>query len=229
MATFMSRRSKQTKVPDQAALKRIGEQVRTRLAGNPAIYTLPTDKAEIFAMGEFMSGEECRRMIALIDPVARPSSTFNVAYGAEYRTSYSGDVDPHDPFVRKIGRRIDDLLGIDPSFGERIQGQRYLPGQQFGAHCDWFHTDQPYWPHEAERGGQRSWTAMVFLNPVEAGGTTDFTQIGLSIEPRPGAILLWNNCKPEGVPNRWTLHAGTPVTAGVKYIITKWYRTRPWS
>jgi len=24
------------------------------------------------------------------------------------------------------------------------------------------------------------------------------------------------------------MHAGTPVTEGVKYIITKWYRVRPW-
>ena len=70
---------KQPDVPDKAALKRVGEQVRKRLAANPAIYTLPTDKAEIFAMGDFMSGEECAKTIAMIDEVARPSSTFDVA------------------------------------------------------------------------------------------------------------------------------------------------------
>ena len=229
MASFMSRRKKQPEVPDQGALKRTGEQVRKRLLANKAIYTLPTDKAEIFAMGDFMNAEECGRMVAMIDQVARPSSVFDVDYGAAYRTSYSGDVDPHDPFVKKIGRRIDDLLGIDPSWGETIQGQRYLPGQQFKPHCDWFFTEAAYWPREAERGGQRSWTAMVYLNPVEAGGSTDFTQVGLSIEPKPGAILIWNNSDLEGVPNRWTIHSGTQVTAGVKYIITKWYRTRKWS
>jgi prolyl 4-hydroxylase len=30
------------------------------------------------------------------------------------------------------------------------------------------------------------------------------------------------------VPNPWTIHAGMPVVRGVKYIITKWYRTRRW-
>ena len=25
-----------------------------------------------------------------------------------------------------------------------------------------------------------------------------------------------------------TLHAGTPVIEGVKYVLTKWYRTRRW-
>ena len=222
-------RNKKPEIVDQAALKRVGEQVRKRLAANKAIYRLPTDKAEIFAMGEFMSADECGKMMAMIDQVARPSSVFDVEYGADYRTSYSGDVDPHDPFVKKISRRIDDLLGLESAWGETVQGQRYLPGQQFRPHCDWFHAEAEYWPKEAARGGQRSWTAMVYLNPVDAGGSTDFTQIGLSVEPKPGAILLWNNADREGTPNRWALHAGTQVTAGVKYIITKWYRTRKWN
>ena len=111
-------------VPDQAGLKEVGDRVRKRLAANGNIYKLPTDQAEIFALGDFMSPEECRRMIEMIDQVAKPSKVFDLAYGADYRTSYSGDVDPNDPFVRKISRRIDDLLGLDSSWGETIQGQR---------------------------------------------------------------------------------------------------------
>jgi len=228
MASFMSRRKKQPEVPDQGALKRTGEQVRKRLLANKAIYTLPTDKAEIFAMGDFMNAEECGRMVAMIDQVARPSSVFDVDYGAEYRTSYSGDVDPHDPFVKKIGRRIDDLLGIDPSWGETIQGQRYLPGQQFQAHVDWFPGDAKGWETEIERGGQRSITAMAYLNSVEEGGNTDFPRLGFGVEPRPGTLLIWNNATPEGVPNPFTIHAGSPVVKGVKYVITKWYRAKQW-
>ena len=70
---------------------------------------------------------------------------------------------------------------------------------------------------------------MVYLNAVEAGGSTDFTQIGLSIEPKPGAILTWNNSDLEGVPEPLDDPFGHPGRApGVKYIITKWYRTRKW-
>ena len=228
MATF-SRFRKKPEVADQAALKRTGDHVRRRLAANPAIYRLPGDKAEIYAMADFMSAPECRRMVEMIDKVARPSSVFNVPYGEDYRTSYSGDVDAWDPFVKKINRRIDDLLGLDPGWGEAVQGQRYLTGQQFKPHCDWFFTEAEYWPREAERGGQRSWTAMVYLNPVDGGGSTDFTELGVSVEPKPGAILLWNNADADGVPNRWTIHTGTQVSAGAKYIITKWYRTRKWN
>jgi prolyl 4-hydroxylase len=214
--------------PDGDRLRRIGRKVRDRLAANRDVYKLPTDKAEIFAVGDFVSADERARLMAIIDAVAVPSRAFDADYASGHRTSYSGDVDPYDPFIIKLQRRIDDLLGINPAYGETIQGQRYLPGQQFQAHTDWFPVDTSYWEQEKGRGGQRSFTAMAFLNSVEEGGTTDFPSIGIRIEPRPGALLIWNNADTDGVPNPWTLHAGMPVVRGAKYIITKWYRTRPW-
>ena len=213
---------------DQAGLRKVGRLVRERLAANPAAYPVPGDGVELFAIGDFMSGGECARMMELIDATAQPSKVFDLDYSDGYRTSYSGDVDPHDPFVKKISRRIDDLLGLEPGFGETIQGQRYMPGQEFQPHHDWFHPDTSYWELEMGRGGQRSWTTMVFLNSVEAGGTTDFTDLGISIEPNPGVLLAWNNADADGITNPRTMHAGRPVQKGSKYIITKWYRTKNW-
>ena len=88
MATNVTTKVLVPDVPDQAALKRVGEKVRKRLAVNKDIYTLPTDQAEIFALGDFMSPDECRRMIKMIDRVAKPSKVFDLSYGADYRTSY---------------------------------------------------------------------------------------------------------------------------------------------
>lgn len=215
-----------TSSPDKDALKRVGDAVRARLAADPGIYPISTDKAEIFAVGDFLSESECQRLMQMIDAVARPSELHEITYVAKFRTSYSGNFDPWDPFVMSISRRIDDLLGIAPECGETIQGQRYLPGQEFKPHCDWFYPDQPYWPLERKRGGQRSWTAMAFLNSVEEGGHTHFVNLGASIEPKPGVLLIWNNANPDGTPNEDTIHAGTPVIAGVKYVLTKWYRAR---
>jgi len=214
--------------PDKERLRRIGRKVRERLADLPDVYQVPTDKAEIWALGGFFTTEECSRLMAITDAVAKPSRAFDAEYASGYRTSYSGDVDPYDPFIVKLQRRLDDLLGIDPANGETIQTQRYLPGQQFQAHTDWFPGGTPYWEQEKERGGQRSVTAMAFLNAVEEGGHTEFPRLGISIEPRPGALLIWNNADPDGVPNPWTIHAGRPVVKGVKYVITKWYRARRW-
>ena len=221
--------SKKTIIPDRDALKRVGATVRERLEADPKAYKVETDIAEIFAVGEFLSKAECEKLCLMIDLVAKPSTLHEESYASGFRTSYSGDLDSMDSFVMGISRRIDDLLGINSICGEAIQGQRYLPGQQFKPHNDWFYTTENYWKLERKRGGQRSWTAMAFLNEVEEGGETHFTKVGIKIEPKPGVLLVWNNALPDGTPNEGTMHAGTPVVKGAKYVITKWYRTRKWT
>jgi len=213
---------------DKAALEAAGRVVRARLANDPSVYRVPVEGAEIHAVANFLSPAECERLMAMIDAVAKPSPVFEQSHAGTYRTSYSGDVDPADSFVRMIERRLCDLLGLDLAWGETMQGQRYYPGQEFKGHYDFFDTAAFYWPEEKRRGGQRSWTAMAYLNTVEDGGTTEFAKINVSIPPQQGALLIWNNARPDGTPNPLTLHAATPVVQGVKYVITKWFRTRPW-
>jgi prolyl 4-hydroxylase len=166
--------------------------------------------------------------MAMIDQVAFPSDVLGHGYTEAWRSSSSANLDRDDPLVQSIEQRIDALLGLPHEWGETVQGQRYQPGQQFKDHLDSFWTLADYWQEEARRGGQRCFTAMIYLNDVEAGGSTDFPNLGVSIPPQKGVILVWNNARPDGSLNEYTLHAGRPVEAGTKYIVTKWYRTRPW-
>jgi len=214
--------------PDKDRLRQVGRKVRSALNANKAVQRVPTDKAEIWVVPAFFDTVECGRLMSIIDTVARPSLSYDGGELNGYRTSYSGDVDPRDPFILKLQRRIDRLLNINPSYGETIQGQRYQAGQQFKQHTDWFPAGTEYWEREKAGFGQRSFTAMAYLNPVAEGGATAFPELRISIQPRPGMLLIWNNADADGVPNPYTLHAGTPVTQGVKYVITKWYRTRQW-
>lgn len=220
-------RRKAASTHEQQALKNAGAVVRKRLSEDAGVYRIPVDGLEIFGVANFFTPAECARLMAMVDTVARPSPTYK-GTDATGRTSYSGDVDPADPFVMMLQRRIDDLMGIDPAFGETIQGQRYTPGQEFRGHYDHFLPSQPFWDSEQARGGQRSWTAMAYLNAVEEGGSTDFIHVDLSIPPQPGALLIWNNMNPDGTPNAKAMHAGMPVVRGTKYVLTKWYRARPW-
>ena len=87
--------------------------------------------------------------------------------------------------------------------------------------------DEPYWKEYEPHGGQRTWTAMIYLNQPEAGGATRFKLLDFQAEPKPGRILIWNNMSLDGSPNPWTLHEGMPVERGTKYIVTKWFRERP--
>jgi prolyl 4-hydroxylase len=209
----------------------IGVRVASRLRARPNAMQLPTKALDIFVVRDFLNPKICAELIARIDATRQPSGVLGdyPDDDPDYRTSESCNLHPADPVVVTVEALIAELTGIDPAHGETIQGQRYAAGQQFKPHHDFFYTDQPYWPEQERNGGQRTWTAMMFLNTPEGGGQTAFPTANIKISPRAGNLLAWNNLDALGEPNMGSLHQGMPVEAGVKYIITKWFRERPWS
>jgi prolyl 4-hydroxylase len=213
---------------DAARLAKIGAHVAARLNANPRVQRVDTADAQIYLHQAFLSPDECRAMVDLIDAAAMPSVLYAGTEQEGFRTSYSCHLSCWDPLVGRIEARMSDVLGIVNDYAETMQGQRYLVGQEFKPHHDFFHPGQEYWERERLAGGQRTWTAMIFLDQPEAGGNTEFPELGLGVRPQPGKMLIWNNATPEGALNYKTLHTGTPVTAGVKHIVTKWYRQNNW-
>jgi len=206
----------------------IGAWVANRLARNPKAFKLPSADLDIFIVRDVLSDSDCTKLIALIDQDRIPSGLLSPTSDPEFRTSESCNLNPFNPVVEQIEAKITAVMGIDPSQGETIQGQRYAVGQQFKGHHDFFYEHADYWPDMVRTGGQRTWTAMAFLNDVEGGGETLFDKAAVKVTPRRGNLLTWNNLDAEGVPNAFSMHQGLPVAAGVKYIITKWYRERRW-
>ncbi len=202
--------------------------VATALEANPAIKRAKVDGAQVYYHLDFLSDVECEQLIDVIDSNRRPSTLLSATSDPNFRTSESCDMDRFSPLVQPIDERIAALLGIAPKHGETMQGQRYAPGQQFRAHHDYFHEDQPYWPQMEKEGGQRTWTAMIYLSAVEEGGATWFPQAGIKVPPRKRLLLAWSNLLADGRPNPLTLHEGMAVVSGTKYIVTKWFRERPW-
>ena len=206
----------------------VGDYVRNRLSRTPNTFRLPVREADLFVVRDFLNPDECQALIERIDADRYPSGLLSDAPDPSYRTSESCNLNPHDPVVAAIEAKITQLMGIQQEHGETIQGQRYAVGQEFKPHHDFFYTDQSYYKAEAETGGQRTWTAMIFLNEPEAGGHTNFPELNVKIAPRAGNLFTWNNMDVHGEPNRYTLHQGMPVISGLKYVVTKWYRERPW-
>lgn len=197
----------------------------TRFAG---AQRAPDKRVELYVRKKFLSADECAGLIALIDAHRRPS-TITDAYGADeaFRTSETADLPGEDPLVASVYHRLADYAGLPIAHAERLQGQRYAPGQQFKAHTDYFEpTGLDYFPHTAD-GGQRTFTMMVYLNEPQAGGATRFVHLNKLFQPETGKLLAWNNRLPDGGVNGMTLHAGMPVRAGTKYIITAWFRDQP--
>lgn len=202
--------------------------VKDHLLATPGIVQLPAAGADIFFLESFLSVVECDALVALIDQQRQPSQLLAPTPDPEFRTSESCNFVAREAMVQAVEAKIDLLTGIQSPYGETMQGQRYAVGQQFKAHHDFFHTSEPYWPENEKRGGQRTWTVMLFLNEPAAGGHTVFPEAGVEVTPKRGALLAWNNLDGSGQPNPNTLHQAMPVEAGVKYVITKWYRERPW-
>ena len=213
---------------DPAKLARIGTHVTSRLGANPLVQQVDHAEAQLYLYQGFLSAADCNTMIAKIDADAVPSTLYKGTEQEGFRTSYSCHLNRWDAFIAKVEARMSDVLGIDNTYAETMQGQRYQVGQEFKAHHDFFHPTQDYWAHEGRSGGQRSWTAMIFLDEPEEGGTTEFPHLGLGVRPQAGTMLIWNNVKPDGTLNYKTLHTGTPVVRGVKHVITKWYRQNNW-
>ena len=202
--------------------------VRDHIIDTSGAVRMPVDGLELYVVRDFLTAAQCTALIEIIDANRIPSPVVADAPEPAYRTSETCYLYPAEPAVAAVEAALDALTGIDPVYGELLQGQRYAAGQQFKPHHDFFHTDQNYWQEQVVMGGQRTWTAMAFLNEPAAGGQTDFPTARLTLTPRTGNLLIWNNMDELGAPNDATLHQGMPVEDGVKYILTKWYRERPW-
>ena len=189
---------------------------------------VPSPKIEIFQLRNFVSPDLCTRLIDRIDAERRPSTIADDNGDQYFRTSETCDLAPDVSSVKEMENLLDDLSGIDPTFGEPLQGQRYDVGQEFKPHTDYFAPDGQDYTKYCTVSGQRTWTFMIYLNDVEAGGGTRFKAINKIFKPEAGKLLCWNNRRPDGEVNPNALHHGMKVRKGLKYVLTKWYREREW-
>ncbi|MBD3729450.1 MAG: 2OG-Fe(II) oxygenase [Sphingomonadales bacterium] len=198
------------------------------LLSRPGMQRVPTDRLELFQLRDFLAPDLRAELIRLIDKNRRPSTIANANGDHYFRTSETCDLDPHELAVVELEGLLHGLNGIAPQFGEPVQGQRYAVGQEFKPHTDYFTPNTPDYDKFCTVAGQRSWTFMIYLNDVESGGGTRFKVINKTFQPEAGKLVCWNNRRPDGTVNPATLHHGMKVRKGTKFVITKWYREKPW-
>ena len=179
---------------------------------------------EMYEIDNFLNEKECAAIVEVIKSKLRPSEiASNNEYDDSFRTSSTCDLGNLDlDILKDLDRRICELIGINQSYSEIIQGQHYEVGQEFKAHTDYFEGDQIN--EFGGQRGQRTYTFMIYLNDVTEGGETEFYQIDRKIKPSLGKAVIWNNLDKNGSPNPKTLHHAHPVLEGSKTVITKWFR-----
>ena len=205
-----------------------GHTTAERLLARFGMQRVPSAKLQLFILRGFLDDPECQALVDRIEAQRRPSTIADSNGDDYFRTSETCDLDHADPVVAMLDGKLAELSGIDPIHGEPLQGQRYDVGQEFKAHTDYFEPNGADYERYCSVAGQRTWTFMIYLNDVAAGGATRFKAIDKLVKPERGKLLVWNNRLPDGGVNPASLHHGMKVRKGCKYVITRWYRERPW-
>jgi prolyl 4-hydroxylase len=112
-----------------------------------------------------------------------------------------------------MNRRLAALTGTDVHRGEPLQILRYRPGQQYHPHTDWLGEENA-----------RMLTALIYLNEEYEGGETAFVKLGFKLRGRKGDVLAFSSIDAQGGFEPLSEHAGLPVTAGTKYLASRWIR-----
>jgi len=183
----------------------------------------------VMILGGLLTDEECDQMRALAAPrLARSETVDNTTGGSEVNAARTSDgmffERGETGLVDKIERRIARLVNWPVENGEGVQVLRYRPGAEYKPHHDYFDPVHPGTARILERGGQRVGTVVIYLNTPEGGGGTTFPDVGLVVAPVKGNAAFFAYDKAHASTK--TLHGGAPVTAGEKWVATKWMRER---
>jgi hypothetical protein len=181
---------------------------------------------------QHISEEQCMCVVLTAMRHMRPSKAADpdgrwVEVGL--RTSDEALIDPllEDVVLRQVQRRMAAVSGLPLSHAEPLIVLRYAPGQEYRPHSDCL-PESLITPFERGGSGQRVATVITYLNADCTGGATVFPRLDLSVAPRAGNVLCFSNLDAEGRPEPGAVHAGEPVTAGLKWICTLWMRQGPY-
>ncbi len=187
------------------------------------------DSPRVLRYSRWLSPLACRLVAMAAAPHLQPSLTYEPSTGRQIesplRTSHSMTFMPWlvDPSVAYIQRLLAGLSGREMNQCEVLGLLRYFPGQAYQLHYDAF-AENGGNRQMFEDGGQRTRTALVYLNDSYTGGETRFEHLDVEIKGHTGDLLIFDNVDSEGLRDRLSLHAGKPVVSGIKWLLSQWYR-----
>ncbi|MDF0605516.1 2OG-Fe(II) oxygenase [Neisseriaceae bacterium TC5R-5] len=193
--------------------------------------SLRCDKPQIMVFDNVLSDEECDEVIARSRHKLQRSVGVDEETGenliGDFRTSEGTHFKfCEDSFITRLENRVAKLMALPIEHGEAFQVLRYGVGAEYVPHFDHFPEDKPGSAKLVEEGGQRSSTMVIYLNDVEAGGSTSFPELGLNVLPRKGSAVYFRYLNSLRQIDLLTLHGGSPVVAGEKWVMTKWMHER---
>lgn len=172
---------------------------------------------------DFLMEKELVELIMLIRKHATRSPLLTGP--ADYRTSSTVSfAQLNHPVVALVEKLIANRIGCANHYAEGLQGAWYRPGEGYRIHHDAFHPETKEWDAFVDVRGNRTHTAMIYLNTLTDGGETCFPELGLTVAPRAGMLVSWRNLNFDRSPNMNMMHAANPAKGADKYVVTQWFR-----
>ena len=189
----------------------------------------------VYTVDNFISEEECDHFIKI------SSSHMKQALVSSNQKGESGIVSngrtgsnhwikhDNDNITFSVGNRIANYIGVPLNNAEQYQVIHYDVSQEYRQHCDsWDHDRSEKSIRCMKYGGQRLFTALVYLNDVEEGGGTCLTKLKAEVKPKKGRLLFFENVhKNTNRKQALSEHAGMPVLKGEKWAFNLWFREKP--
>ena len=218
--------SEARQLPDRREALELLEAMSLDDNGDPSVVPEPVALSEqpyARMLEQIVTPAECAYLIKTAEPLFQPSMVYDKSGQVVKDTIRTSDGAPlhwllEDPAIHAINRRLAKATGTRYLQGEALQVLRYIPGQEYRPHFDFLEgVENP-----------RPWTALLYLNEDYEGGATAFVETGLEVQGRAGDVLVFRNEGADGLRDPLAKHAGMPVTAGTKYLATRWIRARRW-
>jgi len=202
------------------------EQFAANIGGQDICISFRMSSPNICVVNNFLSESERQFLLGIADTKLLASTVVDSNTGAPVahpnRTSFGMAFKRNEnSVISNIEERISKFVQWPINKGEGIQVLKYDVGQQYKPHYDYFVPSQPGSAVCVTNGGQRVATLIMYLSTPEEGGFTDFPNLNLRFPAIAGSAIFFSY--PDATKTD-TLHGGTPVLRGTKYIATKWLR-----
>jgi hypothetical protein len=187
----------------------------------------------VFTVPRFLSPGVCDWLIERARPSLQRAQTFDprtggaqVVEGRNHR-SCGFNVARSDVVIAIVRARMASLTGHSLHGFEDTSVLHYSPGEQFAPHYDFIEPNTQSALRDIASTGQRAVTFLAYLNEGYEGGETNFPRLGRSYKGNKGDALFYDNVMADSSPDRRTLHTGTMLRRGQKWLMSQWIRSRP--
>jgi len=199
-------------------------------------------------MRDFTSKEESLMLLRLCRAQNLATSTVNNIQTTDKHirsseTAWLHDNADNSGLLGELSARLSLITDLPTCHFEKWQAALYSPGGRFDEHTDHLASF-----NEFECGGRLS-TLLLYLTDSASdaqddgsyheGGATEFTAMGVTITPKRGTAIFFDNVVVQDgevlteerahdlIAQQDTAHAGREVEAGQKVILSKWVHPLP--